>query len=115
MGGVPAVTDPLGAFYQHATTLRRMTTGGPRGSGLAPEEHPIGYVEGGTKMVRNQSGDEVVSTLQIAYPASVGYIAPLSTITVPAEFGLSPRVVISCSVGKDPGVGLPAHVEVACE
>jgi len=111
------VTQAVAQWWVHLTTLRRASSGTGDGYGvtLAGPETPSGFVADKAERVRNISGDEVISSTQVAYPSSVGYIPPGSQVTLPPQFGSRTSTVIRCAVGDGGGQPTPDHVVVWLE
>lgn len=111
------MVDDLAEWWVHPTTLRRASscTGDGYGVDLAAPETSTGFVADKAERVRNASGDEVISSTQVAYPISVGYIAPGSQVTLPPQFGSRTSTVIRCAVGDGGGQPTPDHVVVWLE
>lgn len=108
--------DPLAPFWVHATTIERYTGSGPEGDDYdAPVVDVLAFVEMGPKLVRNDTGEEVVSMARVFYPAGTAYVPPRSYVTPPAAFGGIRARVISCAVHDAGALPLPAHVEVILE
>ena len=105
---------PIADFMVHTTTVERKTGNGATGPTLATGVSLTGFVEHVTKLVRNATGVEVVSSATIYYPAGTAFIAPGSFVTPPAGMGARARV-ITCSVHDAGSLDLPEHVEVSVE
>ena len=103
------MTVPLD--YCHTVTLERLTDSGGYGSTYAPAETLDAFVNDANKLVRAPSGDQVVSSTQVALPKTVGYVQPRSRVTLPAIFGGRTTTVISCSVADAGGLPELADVE----
>lgn len=114
------MTDPLARWWVHEVGVRRLTGSGAGGDvytpapPAAPESVPC-FVRDGTKLVRAMNGSEVVSTVQIAYPAAIARIPVGSKVTLPALFGGRTSTVISSSVGDGGGLPTPDHNEAALQ
>jgi hypothetical protein len=104
------VTDPSDTI--HTVTLERLASGDGDGFGttFAAPETVQGFVNDQNKLVRAASGDQVVSSTQVALDRAVGYVQPRSRVTLPAIFGGRTATVIGCEVG-DAG-GLPEFADV---
>lgn len=109
------MSDPLADWWRHQITLRRWTGEGSDGPTFAAAETPKAAIGGETKLVRNALNAEVVSTVQIALPASVGFVPPQSEIDLPAAFGGRTTRVLSTAVGDGGGQPTPDHIELYCQ
>jgi hypothetical protein len=109
------VTDPLADWYRHPVVIRRFLGDGSYGPTFATAETIRGFVGGETKLVRNASGAEVVSSVQVALPADTEWVPPQSEIDLPAVFGGRTARVLSTAVGNGGGQPTPDHVEIFCE
>lgn len=92
-------------WWVHIAGVRRLTGSGAGGSTFtpakpAPPSATAGLWKEETKLVRDPSGAEVVSSAEFNHPITDARIAPGSLLTSPAEFGGTEHVVIS-SAGYD--------------
>lgn len=107
----------LAAMYVHTVTLERLADDGAGfGTTYADPETLTGFVNDRNKLVRAASGDQIVSSTQVALPASVGFVQPRSRVTLPATFGSRVTTVIGCEVADSAGL-LPdvEHVTLLLE
>ncbi|MEU3013346.1 hypothetical protein [Nocardia asteroides] len=89
--------DPLARFWIHTVPVRRKVGDGAYGPVLADAVDETGNVAVKTQMVRDSSGDEVVSSASIVFPPSVTEIPPGSEVDIPAAFGARTAKVIAVS------------------
>ncbi|KZM75748.1 hypothetical protein [Nocardia terpenica] len=94
------MTDPLVLFWRHWVLVHRYVGNGAAGPLFDPPGGECGNVAAKNQMVRDTSGDEVVSSASIAFPAGVAYIPPGSRITLPDEFGGRTTKVVAASVSN---------------
>lgn len=104
-----------GFWFVHETTVERYAGSGPEGDVYDAPAAMTGLVELGPKLVRNETGEEVVSTARVFYPAGTAYVPPRSYITPPALLGGTRARVISCAVHDAGSLPVPSHVEVVLE
>jgi len=109
------VTDPLGAWWSHEVTVSRFLGSGTFGDEWDEPVTVMAAVDDTTRQVRDGDGSETVSSTSVVFPIDVGYIAPGSTVTLPALFGGRTARVISCRVAHGGNQPTPNHVEVMLE
>lgn len=77
------MTDPLAVFWQHSVGVERYAGTGAAGAVYDAKTTHRGNVASTSRMVRDASGDEVVATASVAFPASVAAVPPGSRVTLP--------------------------------
>ncbi len=99
-------TDPLAVFWRHLPLVRRYTGAGAAGPAYGQPIAERGNVAVKNQMVRDASGDEVVSSASVSFPSTVAYIPPGSEVRLPAQFGGRTTQVVAVSV-SDAGPPFP--------
>ncbi|WP_416565056.1 hypothetical protein [Nocardia testacea] len=94
------MTDPLAVFWAHAVQVRRFLGEGAAGAVHSDPTAERGNVAARNQMVRDTSGDEVVSSATVAFPLSVAPVAPGSLVELPAEFGGRTAKVVAVSASN---------------
>lgn len=107
--------DLLAAWWQHPVVIERRTTEGPYGPGYATPTTTAGYVSERVRMVRDETGEEVVSSATIALPAGTEWIPPGSRVTLPESFGGRTATVLSCQTGDAGAMPTPNHMTITLE
>jgi hypothetical protein len=118
--------EALAPWYGHVIGVHRLT-----GSGAGvdvftpaldadPDDLPC-FVNDGTKLVRDQNGNETLSTAQVAHPpvdasgAVIERVPPGSVAILPPVFGSRQTRVIACALGDAGDLPVPSHYELALE
>ncbi|MFC9874876.1 hypothetical protein [Nocardia salmonicida] len=91
------MSDPLGVFWVHDCMVRRLVGDGAYGPEYAAPTTDRGNVAAKVQMVRDTSGDEVVSSTSVAFPLSVADVPPGSEVQLPAAFGSRTSKVVAVS------------------
>ncbi|WP_051164449.1 hypothetical protein [Nocardia testacea] len=94
------MTDPLAVFWAHTVQVRRFVGEGASGAVLSDSAAERGNVSARNQMVRDASGDEIVSSATVAFPPSVAQVAPGSLVELPAEFGGRTAKVVAVSASN---------------
>jgi len=102
----------LSMWWVHETTIERYAGSGPEGDVYDSPVAVVGLVDLGPKLVRNQTGEEVVSSARVSYPAGTAFIPPRSYVTTPAQLGGTRAEVMSCHVHDAGPLPVPSHVEI---
>ncbi|HEY1175479.1 MAG TPA: hypothetical protein VGF17_04925 [Phytomonospora sp.] len=102
----------LDDFFMHETQVRRRAGTGPSGAVYGDTEPVKGFVDQMSKVVRGATGEEVVASSTVYYPAGTPIIPLGSTVTLPATFGGQRGVVVDFAVRDSGALGLPDHLEV---
>lgn len=103
------MSDPLASWWVHPVTIRRWLSESAYGPTFAAAETVRGFVQGGPKLVRDSTGAEVVSSVQVALPITVAFVPPQSEVDLPAQFGGRTARVLSTAVGDGGGQPTPDH------
>ena len=98
--------DPLAVFWRHLPLVRRYSGAGAAGPTYGQPVAERGNVAVKNQIVRDSSGDEIVSSASISFPSTVAYIPPGSEVTLPAQFGSCTSQVVAVSV-SDAGPPFP--------
>jgi hypothetical protein len=104
--------EPLTTLWRHDTTVERLQGQGPKGPVYATPTTVTGFVSPGVRMVRNASGEEVVSSTTIVYPIETAPIRPGSYITPPPALGVPRARVLTSTALAGAGLDTPDHLEV---
>lgn len=107
--------DPLGGWWRHEIRLEEFLEDDSWGSGYGPARTEHAAIDATTRLVRDSSGKEVVSTTTVALPATAGYVPPGSRVTLPAGHGGRTATVIACQVADGGGLPTPDHVALHLE
>ncbi|WP_280244940.1 hypothetical protein [Nocardia abscessus] len=94
------MSDPLAVFWRHTVTVRRFLGDGAAGPVHAAPAAEVGNVAAKTQIVRDTSGDEVVSSASVSFPPAVAQIPPGSLVELPAEFGGRATKVVAVSASN---------------
>lgn len=90
--------------YPHVVTVETVTSAGDAMGDTYGTATPFAaFVNDKNKLVRAASGDQVVSSTQVALPAGSGYFRPGTRVTLPAAFGARVTTVIGCEVADAAG------------
>lgn len=109
------MSDPLASWWVHQIVLTRF---GGETSDAPSFDAPVtiaGFVSDETKLIRDATGTEVVSSAQVALPADTAYVAPLSKVKLPDVFGGRTARVMSTAVGDGGGQPTPDHIVLYLE
>lgn len=106
-------TDPLASYWVHDIAIERFAGSTAFGDEYDDAVTVAGFVSDDDRLVRDPSGEQVVSSTRIALPATVAPVPVGSRVTLPAAFGNRESMVISSSVGDAGGLPLPAHHEIS--
>lgn len=85
--------DDLTEFFTIATTVRRYTGRTSFGDTYATATTELGRVRFGPRLIRNATGEQVVSQARITYPISTATIPVGSQVTVPSLSQLERTVI----------------------
>lgn len=91
------MSDPLAVFWRHTPRVQRHLGDGAAGPVHASPVPERGNISARNQMVRDASGDEVVSSASVAFPPTVAPIPPGSLVVLPAEFGGRTAKVVAVS------------------
>lgn len=107
------MTDDLAEFYVHATTVERYEGTGAYGDVFADPATVLGFVDDSNKLIRDSTGQQVVSSARVFFPSATDLIPLKSRVTLPAPFLGRQSTVIALSVHNSGGLELPDHLETA--
>lgn len=116
--------DPLAPWWGHVIGVHRLTGGGTSGGTFTPAldadpDEVTGFWNDGNKLVRDQNGQEVVSSAQFAFPpvddtgAAIAAIPAGSIVIAPPLFGSRQTTVITSALGDGAGMPTPNHYEIS--
>lgn len=109
----PTSTSPeglgVGLFFVHTVSAETFQGSGPYGESYAAAVTVTCFVDDGSHLVRNKTGEEVASTTTVYAPTSQA-----ATFAVDSQVTVNGRVAYVIAVNsRDSGpLGLPDHVEV---
>ena len=109
------MSDPLAAWWRHPVTVKRWQGEGAYGPVYDTPTIESGYISGRTRMVRDKTGAEVVSSATIALPRDTPPIQPGSLVTLPPSHGGRTALVLTVAVGDGGGQPTPDHIELGIE
>jgi hypothetical protein len=101
--------DPLADWWRHSIVIRRWKGAGAYGDDFAADETVLGFVQDGTKLVADGTGQQVASSAQVALPIGTAYVPVQSEVTLPPQFGERTSRVIVSAVGDGGGQPTPDH------
>lgn len=104
------MADPLADWYVHTVTVTPLVGSGAYGDVEGPPRTVTGFLDSATRLVRADSGEEVVSQATL-YTALGNHDAfpPGSTVKLPDG---RDTTVIGRARRDAPGLDLPEHIEV---
>lgn len=108
-------SDPLAGWWRHPVVIRRLVGRGAYGPVHGDPVDGLARISGKSRMVRDQAGAEVLSTVTVSLPIEVGHVAPGSTVTLPESHGGREAIVIAASVSDGGGQPTPDHVSLHLE
>lgn len=88
------MADPLAGFFTVATVVRRYVGRTSFGDEYADPVTEFGRVRYGSRLVRNDKGEQVVSQAHITYPIGTATIPVGSQVTVPTHSELERSVIV---------------------
>lgn len=95
----------LSWFFRHTVSVERLVGHGATGDVYGPSSDVLALIDDNVRLVRNQQGDEVVSSTTVNVAIDTSAIPPGSRVTLPAEYG--GRVTTVITAGRHDGGGLP--------
>ena len=105
------MSDDIASFFVHQATVETFMGAGAVGDVFVPPVVDTGFLEGATKLVRDQTGQQVIAfSTWYTTVANAGHYAPDSRFTDPN--GRKSRV-ITVNVNDSGVLGLPDHVAVS--
>lgn len=109
------ISDPLAGWWQHPVTIQRLLGQGAYGPVHGDPEDRMARISGKSRMVRDTTGAEVLSTVTVSLPLEVGHVAPGSTVTLPTSHGGREALVVAASVSDGGGQPTPNHISLHLE
>lgn len=107
------MTDDLSAWWVHTVSVARYTGSGAYGDVFATATTATGFVDDSRQLVRDVSGQEVVSSARVFLPAATVDIPLDSQVSLPAQFGGRTSRVIAVARHDAGGLPTPDHLEVS--
>lgn len=107
--------DPLAKHWGHVVTVRRLTGEGSYGPIFAPATIESAAIDDSSRMVRDASGAEVVSSTTVAMPKGTEYIPAGSEVTLPPSHGGRTARVTAVQVADGGGLPTPDHLAINLE
>jgi hypothetical protein len=107
--------DPLAKHWGHVVTVKRLTGDGAYGPVLASPTIESAAIDDTSRMVRDASGAEVVSSTTVALPKGTAYIPVGSEVTLPPSHGGRTARVAAVQVADGGGLPTPDHLAINLE
>ncbi len=109
------MVDELDEWWQHDISVSRKTGS----SGYTDTfDSPVvlkGFYDGGQRMVRSSTGDQVIAQATAFFPPTIDFIPTESLVAAPSNLGGRVGKVITCTKHEVGELELPTHWEVTLE
>lgn len=105
--------DPFARWWRHEVIVKRRKGEGAYGPTFHPPATLMSAIDDTTRMVRNQDGEEVVSSTTVAFANGTAHIPPGSLVTLPTKYGGREAKAIATTVGD--GGTAADHLQVNLE
>lgn len=106
-------TVDLSYFFVHTVTINRLTGAGAYGLTYDGGTATAGLVDDSDRLIRDTSGQEIVSSTTVLLPVSTPDVPIDSTVKLPPQFGSRESRVISVTRRDAGPLALPSHLELA--
>lgn len=103
------MSTPISKFYVHTVTVKPFLGAGATGDVYGPAQGVVGFFDGGQKLVRTTSGEQVVTTATFyTDPSNADLFPPESEVTFNGQVSHALTVLQHVT-----GLDLPDHIEIA--